>query len=98
MYFLGGYDLEMIKIKHILRDAGLEFFDKNLTWGAKASTYSEEIAGVLERGGTPVLIELEIDVELPSTVIVVDHHGNRSGEEASILQVIRLLRYHTESE
>lgn len=39
----------------------------------------------------PVLIELEIDCELPRTAIVIDHHNERAGEAPAILQVLSLL-------
>lgn len=90
-FFLGGYDLEMQIIRDLLMTRYQEFFDKQLEWGAKASAYTKEISEVMMEGKVPVLIELELDTELPSSVIVIDHHGNRSGEEASLLQVIRLL-------
>lgn len=90
VFFLGGQDLEMLRIKDVLTHRGWEFFDKKLSWGAKASSYQQEIAEVTSQGKTPVLIELELDIELPASAIVVDHHGDRSGEPASLIQVLKL--------
>lgn len=53
-----------------------------------------EIAKVAEEGKTPVVIELT-DVspytKLPENTVVVDHHGSKSQNKASILQVCDLL-------
>lgn len=38
-----------------------------------------------------VLVELEIDCELPGNCIVVDHHGTESGNPPSLQQVLSLL-------
>ncbi|OHA32912.1 MAG: hypothetical protein A2928_04465 [Candidatus Taylorbacteria bacterium RIFCSPLOWO2_01_FULL_45_15b] len=91
VFFLGGQDLEMESIGHLLALKLARFFDKKLAWGAKASSYREEIAAVAKEGANPVLIELEVDIPLPQSAIVVDHHDERSGEKASILQVCDLL-------
>jgi len=90
-FFLGGLDLEMVEIKMRLKAAGATIQDRGLSWGAKASAYSAEIAACLEAGATPVLVELEIDVPLSPTVMVIDHHGNASANPASLLQVLALL-------
>ena len=90
-FFLGGLDLEMVEIKKILEAEGINFEDKNLGWGAKASAYSEEIIDAVNDGFTPVLVELELDVELPKGIVVIDHHGQRASEPPSIKQVLDLL-------
>ena len=93
VFFLGGKDLEMLTIRGLLERTGQKFYDKGLEWGAKASAYAEDIQFTLDwsKGGVPVLVELEIDIKLPETALVIDHHGDRSSEEASILQVVRIL-------
>lgn len=90
-FFLGGNDYEMREIRNHLEQYNVPFEDKNLGWGAKASAYRDEIKMVVSEGYTPVLVELEIDFDLPEGVIVVDHHNERAGEPASILQVLDLL-------
>lgn len=89
--FIGGKDLEMEGIKELLKQNGIETVDYNIEWGAKASTYKEQIAQAINGGYMPVLIELEMDIEIPSKAIIIDHHGNRHKESASILQVCKLL-------
>lgn len=89
--FAGGYDGEMIEIFNICREAGVELVDKHLGWGAAASAYAEEIVAAAAAGKTPVLVELGLDIELPETAIVVDHHNEMSDRPASILQVLDLL-------
>lgn len=90
-FFLGGYDTEMVRILEVLVAENQKFTDKKLSWGAKASHYGDEIVAVAKAGFTPVLVELESDCDLPEGTVVVDHHGTRSGEPASIMQVLHLL-------
>jgi hypothetical protein len=90
-FFLGGADAEMRRIAEILAGAGVPFMDAGLGWGAKASAYGTQIAAAHSADFVPVLVELEVDCDLPEGTIVVDHHGVRSGEPASILQVLSLL-------
>ncbi len=90
-FFLGGRDLEMVRIAEILAEAGEHFADKGLGWGAKASAYTEEIAAATADGLGVVLVELEIDITVPERTVIVDHHGDRAGEPASILQVASLV-------
>ena len=103
VFFLGGNDAEMQTIRQTLTAANAEFQDKGLFWGPRASAYQEEIATATAEGKTVVLIELGNAegadwsgnplpvIELPADAIEVDHHGARSGEKASILQVLDLL-------
>lgn len=82
-FFLGGQDLEMQTIRELLEESVPgQLYDKKLGWGAKASAYNEEIGQSLGTGCTPVLIELENDIELmEEQCLVVDHHGERAGTE-----------------
>jgi hypothetical protein len=95
VFFLGGYDLEMITIRDLLHQVAPErVHDKRLTWGAKASDYSGEIRQALARSMTPVLVELVDDLGLDATTILVaDHHGERAGEgqPTSLHQIFALL-------
>ena len=90
-FFLGGSDAEMVAIKEVLEVAGEAHSDAGLGWGAKVSAYGEEIAKAAAEGKTPVIIELEVDVDLPQGTVNIDHHGDRSGEPAALLQVLNLL-------
>ncbi len=91
VFFLGGADAEMRRIAEVLAEAGIEYHDAGLGWGAAASAYGDAIAEASGAGKTPVLVELEVDCDLPEGVVVVDHHGDRAGEPPAILQVLNLL-------
>lgn len=89
--FAGGYDGEMVEIINSCRKAGVEVVDNHLGWGASASAYAEEIAQAVSEGKLPVLVELSLDIEVPSTSIIVDHHNENVGKPASLLQVLNLI-------
>jgi hypothetical protein len=91
MFFLGGYDLEMLAIRNALELSGQEFHDRQLEWGAQASAYAMEISIAVAQGKTSVLVELGLDIEPPAGTIIVDHHGDQCDKEASLLQVLKLL-------
>lgn len=92
IFFLGGNDAEMFQIKKRLSEAEAPFIDAHLGWGAKASAYQKQILEAAAAGQTPVLVELEIDIELPSVCLIVDHHGLSKGKSQSILQVLELIK------
>ena len=89
--FAGGYDGEMVEIINACREAGVEVVDNHLGWGAAASAYASEIAQAASEGKAPVLVELTLDIEVPSTSIIVDHHNEDVGKPASLLQVLNLI-------
>lgn len=95
IFFLGGRDLEMATIRALLeQEVPGRFLDKGLGWGARASCYEDEIASALEAGLTPVLVELDNDLDLEyHPILIADHHGGRAGKDAptSLHQVFRLL-------
>jgi len=91
-FFLGGRDAEMVRIAEVLTEVGVSFLDAALGWGAKASAYgTPQISETAANGFTPVIVELEVDCDLPEGTVVVDHHGDRSSEPASLLQVLTLI-------
>lgn len=96
-FFLGGYDLEMITIRDLLQEAQAgRVWDKKLFWGARCSDYSQEIKQSLHQNRTPVLIELENDLNLDADrIILVDHHGTLAGSDTptSLHQVFKLLGF-----
>lgn len=91
VFFLGGQDAEMVEIKNILQVHQLSFVDKGLRWGARASHYMGELRTI--GAETPVLIELETDIDLPENSIIIDHHNSKAGQNqpTSIEQVGDLL-------
>ena len=90
-FFLGGADREMSAIREHLERNNIPFEDWDLGWGAKASTYAVSIERAAREGFTPVLVELELDIKNLFGAKVIDHHNERAGEPASILQVLALL-------
>lgn len=82
-FFLGGRDLEMVTLAGLLAAEGVAFEDGRLAWGAKASDYGEDIAAALDRGETPVLVELEPDLapDTAARCIWLDHHGAAAGAD-----------------
>lgn len=90
-FFLGGKDLEMTAIKSLLEKEKVTYSDAGLAWGASTSKYGNEINKVASEGKTPVLVELQVDSPLPENTLNIDHHNDRAGEPASILQVCEML-------
>jgi hypothetical protein len=92
-FFLGGHDLEMITIKEMLalHRPHCKVFDKGLSWGAMQSDYRHEMAASAAGGDVIVCVELGLDLELPTTTIIVDHHGARSQEPSSLKQVFDIV-------
>lgn len=90
VFFLGGHDAEMVEIRRVLEERGENFVDAGLGWSASVESYKDEIDAALAAGSQPVLIELA-GAEGIEGAIVVDHHGDRAGEPASIIQVLDLL-------
>ncbi len=80
VFFLGGYDLEMVPIKTILGTNKQKYFNRELKGGAKASEYKTKIEKFLP-DEIPVLIELEIDIVLPAEPLTIGHHYERDGKD-----------------
>ncbi|MBL0708445.1 MAG: hypothetical protein JJW00_05295, partial [Sulfurimonas sp.] len=87
IFLLGGYDLEMLTIKLLLKSNNIKYIDKSLKWGAKLSDYKDE----LSMAGTIYGIELEEDMDRPQNYVGIDHHNNYSHKPSSIEQVAKLL-------
>lgn len=98
VFFLGGRDLEMVTIRELIDEKGIPYYDKRLSWGAKASDYEEEIKKVIESGLTPAFVELTDDLELSQeSRILIDHHGEKARRNTSTLrQVFELLQFPSE--
>lgn len=91
VFFLGGYDAEMLGIKDILIKYNYVFYDKQLQWGkANLSEYKNEII-TLKANEIPVLIELTLDVALPSNSLIIDHHNDNENKLSSIEQFAELI-------
>ena len=90
VFFLGGMDAEMSRIKELLTIHQKKFFCRDLPWNdAKASYYVTDFNNLL-LNETPVLIELVIDCKIPSNSLVIDPVGE-SWDKSSLLQVCDMI-------
>lgn len=87
IFLIGGHDLEMQEITNILESLGIKYYDFNLAWGAKLSSYKD----VFDDEHTFVGIELIVDCGLPKKYIEIDHHNQNSFKLSSIEQVAEML-------
>lgn len=87
IFLLGGHDLEMLTIKEMLELHKYNFFDYDLSWGAKLSAY----AAVLNNDDHFVAIELIEDISPPKYYTLLDHHNEFSHRKSSIEQVADLI-------
>ncbi len=92
VYLIGGEDLEMQRVRQQLKRQGAEVVDKALHQrDADVDVYSDEVAKAIERGDTPVAVELR-GADQADGVEIVDHHGlEYSHRDASITQVLERL-------
>lgn len=89
VFLLWGKDAEMVRIRQVLEKTGQLFIDKELPWGAQVTDYATEIANLLAAWKQPVAIELAGAGEGDFVdVLSIDHHGERSHEQASLLQLL----------
>lgn len=92
LFLLGGHDLEMLTIKRILEGYGYQVMDRNLSWGARLSSYRD----VLEQGDDHLMhifgIELTDDIMIKDTRYhLIDHHNANSHLPSSLEQVATLI-------
>ena len=90
VFLLGGCDLEMCVIKRLLEKYNKKFYDKNLKWGAKLSSYKEEIKN--HQNDTIYAIELENDLNLKN-IVLIDHHNENSSNLSSLEQTAKILNH-----
>lgn len=90
VFFLGGMDAEMSRIKELLTIHQKKFFCRDLPWNdAKASYYATDLNNLLSNE-RPVLIELVIDCVIPSNSLIIDPIGE-SWEKSSLLQICDII-------
>ena len=90
IFLLGGHDLEMLEIKHLLLLHGERFVDASLDWSnALLSAYSPIIAEELDLDYYG--IELQEDCPHPQHYTRIDHHNDYNNRPTSILQVAKIL-------
>ncbi len=89
----GGYDLEMVTIINLCHENGIEVVDKFLGWGESSAVHADAVAQAQKEGKQVVFIEPIFDDSFPQPEgsIVIDHHGERSHEEPSLIQFLKLI-------
>lgn len=95
LFLLGGYDLEMVEIKKLLKTQEIDFLDLKLKWGASWLDYKKgaslkNIEKALDEEKTLVAIELD-DFPKGYQYHLIDHHNEKQSEVSSIEQVADLL-------
>ena len=90
LFLLGGYDLEMTTIKHLLEGRNnYVVADRHLNWSnAQLSTYQQELN---EYADCNIYgIELKEDIPLPPHYHRIDHHNDWNDKPSSLEQVAEL--------
>lgn len=95
IFLLGGYDLEMLEIKKLLKEQGIRYADKKLNWeNARLKMYDDEIKRYADKTAYTLYgVELDEDnySKLPENYHKIDHHNSLSNMPSSIEQVCALL-------
>ena len=91
VFFLGGSDLEMTTVRHLLIEKGIPFEDKNLNWdNAFLSKYSDVFDKY--KGYSIYGVELKNDLnDTPSGYYLIDHHNELSNYPSTLEQVSEIL-------
>jgi hypothetical protein len=87
VFLLGGHDLEMLEIRNLLIKLHIPFFDRNLHWGTKLSSYQD----ILNDKDHFFSVELIEDILLPKHFTRIDHHNELSKNPSSLEQVATIL-------
>lgn len=95
IFLLGGHDLEMQEIAHLLDKQGILYFDRKLRWdNAGLEAYRAELE---KYGNVPGVclygVELQDNglADRYNNYFLIDHHNENQGKKASLLQVMELL-------
>ncbi len=97
IFLLGGHDLEMAEIKHILDECKIKYFDAGLTWdNAQLSRYEAELERYADDPFYAIYgVELREDdaVMVPLNYYRVRHHNECINMPTSLEQVALLLDF-----
>lgn len=92
LFLLGGHDLEMLTIKRILEEHGYQVMDRNLSWGARLSSYRDVLEHADDHLTSIFGIELTDDLMVTDTRYhLIDHHNANSLLQSSLEQVVALI-------
>lgn len=91
LFLLGGYDLEMLTIKHMFEGRkDCVVLDKQLRWdNAKLSAYQGDLEKYQEYDIFG--IELQEDIPLPANYHRIDHHNDWAHKPSVLEQVAQLI-------
>ncbi|WP_243347960.1 hypothetical protein [Parabacteroides sp. FAFU027] len=97
IFLLGGHDLEMAEIKHILDERKIKYFDAGLSWeNAQLANYRDELE---EYADDPMYVIYGVElreerpVMIPLNYYRVRHHNECINMPTSLEQVALLLDY-----
>lgn len=95
LFLLGGHDLEMQTISHILTDKNVMFKDRYLQWdNALLSQYEEDIQLYGNKESFIIYgVELKEDITPPTNYIRIDHHNEYAAYPSALEQVASILNY-----
>lgn len=96
VFFLGGYDLEMVTIKTLLDENGIKYEDKRLQWGARLSSYQEALFKYAADPEWDSIYGIELFQDISSDQIplkyhLIDHHNDKENDPSSLEQVCTIL-------
>lgn len=88
IFFLGGYDLEMLEIKKLLLAEKFKVLDTKLSW---ENAWLSKYARFFNKTKRFVGIELREDIKPPLHYQLIDHHNENSDIPSAIEQVADLI-------
>ena len=95
IFLLGGYDLEMLEIKKILKKHKRTFFDKQLSWDNALLTNYQEVIAQYGNKHDYLLYGIELRNtginSLPGNYQLIDHHNEYIDRPSALEQVATLL-------
>ena len=102
IFLLGGYDLEMLTIRALLKENHIRYVDKKLNWtNASLTKYTDELNRYANDAAVTIYgIELqEKDVAyIPANYIRIDHHNDYSHLPSALEQTAAILDVQLDAE
>lgn len=102
IFLLGGYDLEMLEIKRLLKQTGCRYFDRGLSWAT--ASLDAYVAELEKYGNHPGIIIYGVELSGGSlsgrynNYSLIDHHNEFQERKSSLEQIsdilgLKLTRY-----